>query len=134
MGNSVYNGVLILAMLLNLVCVYVADTVDDYNLLRYKIFEELPTIILSLIFTIDCLANFRVLGMKEVWNQRRFMYFELIISFAFWTAFILDVFIFTERTINARFTRVNAISSLRIFRIFELLQELTDFKFIVVTT
>ena len=52
----------------------------------------------------------------------------------FWLTFIFDILIFTENSIEARYTRLNAIYSLRIFRIFELVHELTDFKFIVLTT
>ena len=117
-------------MLLNALVLYILEAYDGYKILKYKIYIEFPTIILSFVFLVDLIANFAVNGFSWVYENRRVLYFEIVISVAFWICFIIDMFIFTDRTIESRFTRMNAVNSLRIFRAFELVYELTDFKFI----
>jgi len=85
--NPVYSGVL---AILNLMFSIFFVFMDDNNMWVITNFTAIAVVSLfvNVIFFIEMMAFFIVLGFKNVWKKKRVVYFELVIQI-FFSAYII---------------------------------------------
>ena len=57
---------------------------------QYVYYYEIPIIVVSTHYLVDCVANFTLRGFKGVWETRPILYLEIFISTLFWYTLIYD--------------------------------------------
>ena len=57
---------------------------------QYVYYYEIPIIVISTHYLVDCVANFTLRGFKGVWETRPILYLEIFISTLFWYTLIYD--------------------------------------------
>lgn len=134
LNDPIYNGSLIFATLVYTVCLFDFDQDDHVDMEKHRILIELPALVLTLIYLLDLVANFVVLGPAQIWSDRRILVMELLLQLTYWISYFVDFVVLKNVSIYGRFARLNAIFQLRNFRAIELLSELQDFQIVVQTT
>ena len=110
LADPVYNGLLTTATIVYTLVLFLVESNENIFIRGVKEIVELPALILSVLFLLDLIANFVVLGLKGVLRKRKELLLELCLQIAYWTLFLVDIFLLTDETKPAaRFTRINAI-------------------------
>ena len=110
MADPVYNGLLTTATIVYTLVLFLVESNESFFIRGVIEAVELPALVLSVLFLLDLVANFIVLGLKGVLRKRKSLLLELCLQLAYWTLVLVDLLLLTDETKPAaRFTRINAI-------------------------
>ena len=109
LNNSIYNGSLTMLTIVYSLCLFDIDSDGPAEMRELGVWIEVPALILTIIFLIDLLANFIVLGPKRVWKERRILVLEIILQLVYWLSYIIDFSVLRNISIYGRFARINAV-------------------------
>ena len=108
--NPTYNYVLTMVQLAYTLVLYVIDMFNIQSKTeRNEIGDELPALILTIIFLVDLVANIVVVGIKSVLKERKELVLEIFLQLFFWTSFIIDILWVEDRTVFGTFLWINAV-------------------------
>ena len=132
--NPVYMGALLISNMMFSVFLVVADQsiywkVDNFWGIM------VTAMIINLVFLVDLIANFIVLGPKNVWKEKGFMYIEVILQIAQVVEIILvcnDGF--ANYSPYGMFSNQSLIMVTRNVRVFNFVKEAQSIKLIAATT
>ena len=105
-------------------------TIWQYN--QFKSIAILSSLI-NFIFIVDLVLNFVVLGPKNIWKEKKFIYFELFLQVASLLWIILIASDNYSNTTDAYYTDISLVFLLRNARALVFLSEVSSFRLIIET-
>ena len=131
MDNPIYNGALLLTtFLFALLQFYTFEATGLTFVLLYFV----PTVLLSFVFLVDMVVNFWKRGFKNVRDNRPILFFEVFLTTFYWISFTRATVVNEDYNPIAKYSHTNTIFWMRLLRCFEFMQELHDYKLLVVTS
>ena len=133
MIDPVYVGVLVLLNFgYTIFLVYVDRTTTVWQYEKFKILAILSSLV-NFIFIIDVVLNFVILRPKNIWKEKKFIYFELFLQVASLTWLIISATDDHSYTMNVFYSDITLMFMLRNARALAFFSEVTSFKLIVET-
>ena len=77
--------------------------------LKEYVYLEFPSMFLTIVFLLDLIANFIVLGATKVWEKRRILYMEIFLQVSYWLIYILCRWVIIDKSYIGRFSIIDAI-------------------------
>ena len=106
--NPIYVGALACLNVAFTIFLVVIDRTTSLWLDEEFTFISVLSIVLNVIFIVDLVINFAVLGPRTVWKEKKYLYFELLLQLAS-IIYIIKIITQVDRDSNAAYFKVLSI-------------------------